>query len=103
MIDLKTLSDGLNISDTGREDQSEEEEEDEEVEDEEDEDEEGKDLHVSDIIEEDTKHYPSGGSEESETRIDVEFPKSERSESGSQTPDVTDLLTQMTGEFDCYY
>ena len=99
MTDLKTLSDGLNVSDSGREEQLEEEHKKEE------EEEEGKDLHVPDIIEEDSKHYPSGGSEESE--INVEFPKSERSESGSQTTDedlgVTDLLSQMTGEFDSYY
>ena len=100
MIDLKTLSDGLNISDTGREDQTEEEDlEQREGNEEEKVVVEGKDVHVSDIIEEDASPDPS---EESETRLDVEFPKSERSKSGSQTPDedlgVTDLLSQMTGE-----
>ena len=102
MIDLKTLSDGLNISDTMIEDQSEEEV----VEQEEQEGEEGEDLQVSDVIEEDDKTDASGEREESETQIDVKFPKSERSESGCQTPaedlGVTDLLSQMTGESECY-
>ena len=107
IIDLKTLSDGLNISDTMIEDQPEEEQVEQEEQEEQDEAEEEEDLQVSDIIEEDDKtDDKTGEGEESETKIDVEFPKSERSESGCQTPagdlGVTDLLSQMTGELKCY-
>ena len=93
MIDLKTLSDGLNVSDTG--DQSDQEEQKEE------EDGEEKDLEETDIIDEDETSDASVGREESE------FPKIERSESASQTsdedPGLTDLLSEMTGELDGYY
>ena len=103
MIDLKTLSDGQNVSDTEIEDQCEKEEQEQEHEEGEGE----RDyLQVSDIIEEDDKPDPSSEREESETRIDVEFPKSERSGSSSQTPaediGVTDLLSEMTGELESH-
>ena len=113
-IDWKTLSDGLNISDTEKEKEQEEEQDEEQEEEEEEEEEHQEQLQeqeqneddLRDVIEEDALPDPTGGREESETRSDVEFPKSERSESACQTPDedlgVTDLLSQMTGGLDGY-
>ena len=109
-IDWKTLSDGLNISDTEKEKEQDEEQEEQEQEEEEQEEQlqeqEQNEDDLHDVIEEDALPGPTGGREESETRSDVEFPKSERSESACQTPDedlgVTDLLSQMTGGLDGY-
>ena len=94
LIDLKTLSDGLergleNISETEKEEVEDEKEE----------------LHeVSDIMDGDCdsiNHDPAAVREESETQIDDEFPKSERSaerKTDDEELGVAGLLGQMSGE-----